>query len=346
MNISLKKPANQPLTPYTTDDAQWKAFQEAVSRTPQRLRRADDHRRRGGPVAGADRVDRSVDGGGLLHGAEGDGGPRQGRGRGRAARRKNPGPPSPPSTGCRSSGTWSSSSTSGGTRSAPSRRSSAATSLPSAPARWAEMIDFIRFNPWFYLQLMRTDMGDGDRETNTMNLRALKGFTCAITPFNFPIAIGYNLPTVMALCGNTVVWKPSSDAPMTSWMLMRAIQDAGFPPGVINMITGPGSAVMPPVLQAPRAHVRELHGRLRHGPRRSPTSSSAPIRRDRTSRASWPRREARTSSTRTRAATPGTWPPASSPAPSAGPARSARPTAWSWSTRRPGPRSARRCSSR
>lgn len=116
---------------------------------------------------------------------------------------------------------------------------------------WAEMMDFIKFNPWFYLQLLRTEMGDGPAETNIMRLRALKGFTCAITPFNFPIAIGYNLPTVMALCGNTVVWKPSSDAPMTSWLLMRAIRDAGFPPGVINMITGPGSEVMPPVLKHP-----------------------------------------------------------------------------------------------
>jgi 1-pyrroline-5-carboxylate dehydrogenase len=72
-----------------------------------------------------------------------------------------------------------------------------------------------------------------------------------MTPFNFPIAIGYNLPTVMALCGNTVVWKPSSDAPLTSWMLMRAVRDAGFPPGVINMITGPGSETVPPILRHP-----------------------------------------------------------------------------------------------
>jgi 1-pyrroline-5-carboxylate dehydrogenase len=116
---------------------------------------------------------------------------------------------------------------------------------------WAEMIDFIRFNPYYLLELSRLTLGDGNAETNTMNLRALKGFTCAITPFNFPIAIGYNLPTVMALCGNTVIWKPSSDTPMTAWMLMKAVGEAGFPPGVINMITGPGSQIMPPVLHHP-----------------------------------------------------------------------------------------------
>lgn len=117
---------------------------------------------------------------------------------------------------------------------------------------WAEVIDFIRFNPWFYLELSRVTMGDGQHETNTMNLRPLKGFTTAITPFNFPIAIGYNLPTVMALCGNTVVWKPSTDSLMTSWMLMRALRDADFPPGVINMVTGSGAKTMPAVLRHPQ----------------------------------------------------------------------------------------------
>lgn len=122
---------------------------------------------------------------------------------------------------------------------------------PEVSGGWAEMMDFIRFNPYFLLELSKLTLGDGPAETNVMNLRALKGFTCAITPFNFPIAIGYNLPTVMAVCGNTVVWKPSSDTPMTAWMLMRCVMDAGFPPGVINMITGPGAQIMPPVLHHP-----------------------------------------------------------------------------------------------
>lgn len=122
---------------------------------------------------------------------------------------------------------------------------------PEVSGGWAEMMDFIRFNPYYLFELAKTTLGDGVDETNVLNLRALKGFTCAITPFNFPIAIGYNLPTVMALCGNTVIWKPSSDAPMTSWMLMKAIEDAGFPPGVINTVMGSGRTTMPPVLTHP-----------------------------------------------------------------------------------------------
>jgi len=116
---------------------------------------------------------------------------------------------------------------------------------------WAEMMDFVRFNPYYYSRLLQTQTGSHSAETSQLLLRPLKGFSCAITPFNFPLAIGYNLPLVMALCGNTVVWKPSSDAPMSAWMLMKAIADAGFPPGVINMVTGPGAEIMSPVLEHP-----------------------------------------------------------------------------------------------
>lgn len=110
---------------------------------------------------------------------------------------------------------------------------------------WAEMMDFIRFNIHYYHELNQTQLAEGVAETNELRLRSLKGFTCAVTPFNFPVAIGYHLPTVMALCGNTVVWKPSSDTPLVSWLLMQCLRDAGFPPGVINMITGPGQEILP-----------------------------------------------------------------------------------------------------
>ena len=116
---------------------------------------------------------------------------------------------------------------------------------------WAEMIDFVRFNNHFYSELLAEQMGDGILETNQLFLRPLKGFTCAVTPFNFPIAIGFNLPLVMALAGNTVVWKPSDDAVYTSYLLMLALDEAGFPPGVINLLTGAGPNCLPPVLTHP-----------------------------------------------------------------------------------------------
>lgn len=116
---------------------------------------------------------------------------------------------------------------------------------------WAELLDFVRFNNYFYTELLAEQMGDGWGETNQLQLRPLKGFTCAVTPFNFPIAIGFHLPLVMALTGNTVVWKPSDDATLTSYLLMLALDEAGFPPGVINMISGEGKPCLPTVLTHP-----------------------------------------------------------------------------------------------
>lgn len=118
-------------------------------------------------------------------------------------------------------------------------------------ASWAEMIDFVRFNAFYYTELLSEQLVDGPLETNSIVQRPLKGFTCAVTPFNFPVGIGYHLPLVMALTGNTVVWKPSEDATLTSYLLMLALEEAGFPPGVINMITGDGRSCLPTVLQHP-----------------------------------------------------------------------------------------------
>jgi 1-pyrroline-5-carboxylate dehydrogenase len=125
---------------------------------------------------------------------------------------------------------------------------------------WAELIDFIRFNNYFYSQLLSSTLGDGFGETNQMVLRPLKGFTCAVTPFNFPQAIGYHLPLVMALMGNTVVWKPSEDVPISSYLLMRALDLAGFPKGVINMITGDGKECLKPILTHPKLSALNFTG--------------------------------------------------------------------------------------
>jgi 1-pyrroline-5-carboxylate dehydrogenase len=112
-------------------------------------------------------------------------------------------------------------------------------------ASWAELMDFVRFNSWFYSELLAERMGDGPMETNQLQLRPLKGFTCAVTPFNFPIAIGYNLPLVMALA---------------SYLLMLALEEAGFPPGVINFMTGEGPNCLPTVLKHPELSALNFTG--------------------------------------------------------------------------------------
>ena len=74
---------------------------------------------------------------------------------------------------------------------------------------------------------------------NRTDHRPLEGFVYAITPFNFT-AIAGNLPTAPALMGNTVIWKPSPTQQFAAHVTMQVLEEAGMPPGVINMITGDG----------------------------------------------------------------------------------------------------------
>src|SRR5689334_8432588 len=85
---------------------------------------------------------------------------------------------------------------------------------------------------------------------NRMDYRPLEGFVLAVTPFNFT-SIAANLPTAPALMGNTVVWKPASSAIYSAWHVMKLLEAAGLPPGVINFVPGPGRAVGDPALASP-----------------------------------------------------------------------------------------------
>jgi len=110
-----------------------------------------------------------------------------------------------------------------------------------------ELIDFWRFNPYY----MQTIYGDQPLSThgvlNYMDHRPLDGFVLALSPFNFTSIAG-NLPTAPALMGNTVVWKPASSAVLPAYFLMKILEEAGMPPGVINLVPGPGPIIGPPAL--------------------------------------------------------------------------------------------------
>jgi len=69
----------------------------------------------------------------------------------------------------------------------------------------------------------------------------------AVSPFNFT-AIGANLPTAPALMGNTVVWKPAATAALSNYFVMRLLEEAGLPPGVINFIPGDSQMISERVL--------------------------------------------------------------------------------------------------
>lgn len=98
-----------------------------------------------------------------------------------------------------------------------------------------ELIDFLRFNVHFLSEIYKQQPISAPGMHNRMEWRPLEGFVLAITPFNFT-AIGGNLPTSAALCGNVVVWKPSTSQIYSAQMFMRILKEAGLPSGVINLI--------------------------------------------------------------------------------------------------------------
>jgi 1-pyrroline-5-carboxylate dehydrogenase len=113
-----------------------------------------------------------------------------------------------------------------------------------------EAADFWRFNPWFAERILSEQPASAPGMWNRAEYRPLEGFVFAVTPFNFT-SIAANLPTAPALMGNTVVWKPASSAVYSGWFVYKLLEAAGLPPGVINFVPGPGSAVGDPVLASP-----------------------------------------------------------------------------------------------
>lgn len=102
-----------------------------------------------------------------------------------------------------------------------------------------ELIDFLRFNAYYYQEILQTQpLSVGDIR-NELEYRPLEGFTLAITPFNFT-AIAANLPSSAALLGNTTVWKPSDTQVLSAYHTMKIFEEAGVPPGVINFVPADG----------------------------------------------------------------------------------------------------------
>ncbi|MCW2905014.1 MAG: delta-pyrroline-5-carboxylate dehydrogenase [Streptosporangiaceae bacterium] len=113
-----------------------------------------------------------------------------------------------------------------------------------------ELIDFWRFNVDFARRLQAQQPQSSPGVWNRMDYRPLEGFVVAITPFNFT-AIAANLPTSVALMGNVVIWKPSPTQQFAAHFTMRLLEEAGLPPGVINLVTGDGQAVSNVALSHP-----------------------------------------------------------------------------------------------
>ena len=114
-----------------------------------------------------------------------------------------------------------------------------------------ELIDFWRYNVHYAKQILTDQpIANSPGMWNRTDHRPLEGFVYAITPFNFT-AIAGNLPTAPVLMGNTVIWKPAPTQQLAASLTMELLEEAGLPPGVINMLPGHGITVSEVALAHP-----------------------------------------------------------------------------------------------
>jgi 1-pyrroline-5-carboxylate dehydrogenase len=117
-----------------------------------------------------------------------------------------------------------------------------------------ELVDFLRYNVHYGDHILRQQPVSDNTAWNRLEYRPLEGFVFVVSPFNFTSIAG-NLPTAVALMGNTVVFKPSHETMLVCHFLMRMFEEAGLPPGVINMVSGDSAKIAEQVLAR-----RELAG--------------------------------------------------------------------------------------
>ena len=114
----------------------------------------------------------------------------------------------------------------------------------------SELVDFWRFNVAFAQELLSEQPDSTHSVWNQMEYRPLEGFVYAVSPFNFT-AIGGNLAGAPALMGNAVLWKPASTSMLSSYYVMRLLETAGLPPGVINFLPGDAVTISNVILDHP-----------------------------------------------------------------------------------------------
>ena len=111
-----------------------------------------------------------------------------------------------------------------------------------------EVIDYLRFNIYFASLIYQEQPISESENINRLEYRPLEGFVYTVTPFNFT-AIASNLNTSVSLMGNTTVWKPATTSLLSNYYLMKILEEAGIPSGVINFIPGKGSLISNVVLK-------------------------------------------------------------------------------------------------
>ena len=106
---------------------------------------------------------------------------------------------------------------------------------------------------------------DGRPSGPQMILQKPAGVTACLTPWNFPVSIQARKVAPALAAGCTVVARPSEEAPNSVVEFFQCLVDAGFPEGVVNLLTGSASEVVDPILEDPRVRVISFTGSTRVG---------------------------------------------------------------------------------
>lgn len=113
-----------------------------------------------------------------------------------------------------------------------------------------ELVDFWRYNVWFMQEIYKQQPRSVANTWNRLDWRPLEGFVFALTPFNFTSIAG-NLPTAPAMLGNVSVWKPAESQIYSAAIIMEILEEAGLPPGVVNLVYVDGPTVGSVVFEHP-----------------------------------------------------------------------------------------------
>jgi len=131
---------------------------------------------------------------------------------------------------------------------------------PEADADTAEAIDFLEF---YAREMLRIDapsrltrMPGEDNEIMYMPM----GIGAVIPPFNFPLAIACGMTAAAIVTGNTVLLKPAVPAPVVAYRLVELLEEAGLPPGVVNLLPSGGPEVGQWMVSDPRTHFISFTG--------------------------------------------------------------------------------------
>ncbi|HEV2175618.1 MAG TPA: aldehyde dehydrogenase family protein [Terriglobia bacterium] len=100
-----------------------------------------------------------------------------------------------------------------------------------------------------------------------MTMRSPIGVCALITPWNFPMAIPSWKTMPALICGNTVVLKPATDTPLSTYNLVQVLEEAGIPRGVVNLVTGSGGGVGDPLMKHTDVRVVSFTGSTEIGRR-------------------------------------------------------------------------------